>query len=290
MEKTAIWYITDSDAGRKIAANIRELGLSIQTLTVDELASADISFSMIHIIILDIVERPLADIIALARNDERINSYLKFIVLKKSQIKQAALISMNMLHVEFISRPVNRREFILLLEKSIVVERYREMMKFVSKEAQERIDAFENLMDINRKDLFVSEKEKAAFEKIIEYEKHLMEEQARLNRAIRDFTFMRQRELFDMKGRIRAEEMLTELRRKELMDANSVIKAQESLINFSSKELHEANRIIDASEKVAELGRMEAISLHEQLKLEKEKTMALEAEVEKLRRELARRG
>ena len=54
MEKTAIWYITDSDAGRKIAANIRELGLSIQTLTVDELATTDISFSMIHIIILDI--------------------------------------------------------------------------------------------------------------------------------------------------------------------------------------------------------------------------------------------
>ena len=37
------------------------------------------------------------------------------------------------------------------------------MMKFVSKEAQERIDAFENLMDINRKDISFR-KEKAAFE------------------------------------------------------------------------------------------------------------------------------
>ena len=83
--------------------------------------------------------------------------------------------------------------------------------------------------------------------------------------------------------------MLTELRRKSF-GRKQRHQGAGIAYQFSSKELHDANRIIDASEKAAELGRMEAISLYEQRKLEKEKTMALEAEVEKLRRELARRG
>jgi hypothetical protein len=90
-----------------------------------------------------------------------------------------------------------------------------------------------------------------------------------------------------MKDRIKAEEMLTDLRRKELMDANSVIKAQESLIDFSSLELHEANKIIDAKERVEELGRLEAIGLHQELLTEKEKNQKLAEELQQLRGEVA---
>jgi hypothetical protein len=287
MERVEIWYLTDNKNGKVIAQSIKDLGINLCLIGGMSFRGCEISANVINLFIIDVLEQPLAEIMSIVREDQRIQGSLKFVVLKKSQIRQALDGSMNMLHVEFVSRPVNKREFILLLEKSMVVERYREIMKYISRQAEDRIETFESLMTINRKDFFESEEEKEAFEKILEYEKHLMEEQNKLNRAIREFTFMRQRDIFDMKDRIKAEEMLTELRRKELMDANSVIKAQESLIDFSSLELHEANKIIDAKERVEELGRLEAIGLHQELLTEKEKNQKLAEELQQLRGEVA---
>ena len=286
MERVEIWYLTDNKNGKVIAQSIKDLGINLCLIGGMSFRGCEISANVINLFIIDVLEQPLAEIMSIVREDQRIQGSLKFVVLKKSQIRQALDGSMNMLHVEFVSRPVNKREFILLLEKSMVVERYREIMKYISRQAEDRIETFESLMTINRKDFFESEEEKEAFEKILEYEKHLMEEQNKLNRAIREFTFMRQRDIFDMKDRIKAEEMLTELRRKELMDANSVIKAQESLIDFSSLELHEANKIIDAKERVEELGRLEAIGLHQELQTEKEKNQKLAEEIALLRGEM----
>ena len=92
--------------------------------------------------------------------DERLQNFLKFIMIKKSQLKGLMKLNYNLMHLEFLNRPVDKRELLLLLEKSIIVERYREIMKFISKEAESRIEAYEGLMDINRKNVFESEKEK----------------------------------------------------------------------------------------------------------------------------------
>lgn len=286
MELIKIWYMTDSKEGAKIARSIGDLGLSVRLVSRRGFKKEEILPSAINIFVLDLINAPLPAILAIARDDPRLQGSLKFIILKKRQIRQAVGISANLLHIEFISRPINRREFILLLEKSIIVERYHEIMRFISREAEERIEAFESLLTINRRDFFETEKEKEAFEKILNYEKHLMEEQSRLNAAIRDFTYMRQKELFDMKDRIKAEEMLGELRRKELMDANEVIRAQEALIDFSSSRLHDAHEIISASERAAELGRIEAIKLHEELKAARERNKQMADEIVALKGEL----
>ncbi len=286
MKNVYIWYVCDNDDGKKIANSIADMGLTVRLLKEKELKNASIVNSDTSLFIIDFKNKDLAKTIAMIRDDARLHSFLKFVLLPRRDVKKAINISLSLMHIEFISRPVNVREFILLLEKSVIVERYKEMMKIVSSEAESRIGAFESLMDINRKDIFESEKEKEAFERILEYEKHLMDEQTRLNRAIKEFTLMRQREMFDIKNRIKAEEMLADLRRMEMMDAQNVIRAQEAVIDFSSRELKEAGRIIDATEKVQELSRAEAIELHEQLRLEKEKNRQLQEEVERLRDEL----
>ncbi len=290
MEFIKIWYLTDSEEGAKIAYSIRDLGLSLDLVTRRDFKRSEVLPSAINIFIIDLMKTSLPVILSMARDDPRIQGSLKFIILKKRQIRQAVNISTNLMHMELISRPINRREFILLLEKSIIVERYREIMRFISKEAEERIEAFESLLTINRRDFFETKKEKEAFEKILKYEKHLMQEQSRLNTAIRDFTYMRQKDLFDMKDRIKAEEMLGELRRKELMDANDVIRAQEALIDFSSNKLHDAHEIISASERAAELGRIEAMQLHDQIKEERTKNKQLAEEIAALTEKLRTLG
>ena len=271
MEQVTIWYLHDSDKSKGIIDAIKNMGLMVNSIEGYDLHGANIVEHEINLVIIDIYKDSPEKILKAMSSDLRVHSYLKFVLMPRKEIKTASKISYNLLHVEFISRPVFIREFLLLLEKSVIVERYREIMKFISKEAETRIETYEGLMDINRKNIFESEKEKQAFEKILIYEKNLMREQARLNRAIKDFTLMRQSEFFDMKNRIKAEEMLADLRRKELIDAKDVIVAQESVIDFSAIELKDAHEILHAAENAAELARMEAIDLHK--KLEKEKLL-----------------
>jgi hypothetical protein len=282
MEQVTIWYLSDNDSGSKLVNAITGLGLPLNQVSGTSLNHANIREDVINIFIFDIVTVEPGKIIDEIKKDRRLQSFLKFLFVKKNQIKNMSNLNYNLLHLEFLNRPVDKREFMLLLEKSIIVERYREIMKFISKEAESRIEAYEGLMDINRKNVFESEKEKEAFEKILAFEKNLMKEQSNLSTAIRDFTLLRQMDMYEMRDRIKAEELLGELRRKELMDAHQVIHAQESVINYGAKELHDAKRIITAREQVDELSRSELIGLHEEISRQKVLNKQMSGEIERL--------
>lgn len=282
MEKVTIWYLKDNDTGAKLLTAITGLGLTVNVVAGHKLTHANIIEEEINIFIYDIASTDPELLVDEITKDERLRSCLKFLMVKKSQVKGITRLNYNLMHLEFLNRPVDKREFMLLLEKSIIVERYREIMKFISREAESRIEAYEGLMDINRKNVFESEKEKEAFEKILDFEKNLIRQQSNLSTAIRDFTLLRQMNLFDMRDRIKAEEMLADLRRKELMDARDVIKAQESVIDYSARELDDAKKIIDAREKVEELSRSELIELHKEIDRQKDLNKQLAEQVNRL--------
>ncbi|TFH38242.1 MAG: hypothetical protein E4G96_10745, partial [Chrysiogenales bacterium] len=250
MDKVTIWYLRDNESGTKLVNAITGLGLTINIIAGYRLKHANIIEDEINIFIFDITELDPKILVEDLSKDSRLQGFLKFLMLKKSQVRDVTKLNYNLMHLEFLNRPVDKREFLLLLEKSIIVERYREIMRFISKEAESRIESYEGLMDISRKNVFESEKEKLAFERIIDFEKNLIRQQTNLSTAIRDFTLLRQMDLFDMRDRIKAEEMLSDLRRREMLDARDVINAQESVINYSAKELDEAKKIIDARERV----------------------------------------
>jgi len=277
MERADIWYSTDNEKGKEIFNALKLLGLNIALIENNNFLSCNIIPSHINIFIIDLVNSDISEILAMIRKDERIHKFLKYLVLYKKQIRKASHLVSDLMHLEILSRPLQKREFSLLLEKSIIVERYKEMLNLFSHEAGERMETYTNLLDINRKESFFDEKEKNIFEKIIHFEKHIIEEQKKLNEAITNFAKIRQQELFDLKKRIDAEEML---------DAQSVIEAQNAVIEYSSKELKDATEILQATEAVQELGRLEAMGLHEQLKKEKQKNQELIKKIESLEQQI----
>jgi len=286
MERADIWYCTDNDKGKEIYETLKLLGLNIVLVEDKNFSSCNVLPSQINIFIIDLITVEFSEILSMLRKDERLHKFIKYLILFKKQIRKASQLSIDVMHLEILSRPIKKREFSLLLEKSIVVERYKEMLNLFSLEATERIEEYTNLLDINRKESFFDEKEKNIFSKIINFEKHILEEQKELNAAIANFTRLRQQELFDLKKRIDAEEMLSELRRQELMDAKNVIEAQSAVIDYSSKELQNAEEIIHATEAVQELSRLEAIKLHEQLEKEKQKNEELQKKIEMLEKKI----
>ena len=199
MDAAVIWYLTDHDKGKKMADAIGSIGLTLNLISGFNLKQTNINEDEINIIIFDFVETDPAKVLKGIETDQRLQSSVKFIVLKKKEITDVSKLSYNLFHLELLSRPLNKRDFLLLIEKTVVVERYREMMKYISKESEARIEAFEGLININRKNIFESEKEKKVFEGILAYEKNLMKEQGILNDAIEGFTLLRQSEMFDMK-------------------------------------------------------------------------------------------
>lgn len=282
MEQVSIWYLTDNEHGEKLSESIRGLGLSVNLLKTRNFDEANVIQDEINIFIIDMIDINPETLINEMLNWHKLAGFLKFVILPKKDINNILKVSINLLHLEFITRPVDRREFLLLIEKSIIVERYRELMTNISQETETRIENYEGLMDINRKKIFSTDTEKQAFQKILHYEKGLIREQRKLNDAIKEFSIMRQKDLIDMKNRIHAEEMLADLRHKEMIDAKEVIEAQESVIDFSTVKLEETKQILNASEQVAELSRSEAIDLHKRLEYEKIVNKNLSEEIEKL--------
>ncbi len=282
MEQVSVWYLTDNEHGEKLSESIRGLGLTVNLLRAVNFDDANVIEDEINIFIIDLQNINPENLMTEMLKWHKLTGFLKFVLFAKKDINNILKMSVNLFHLEYVARPVDKREFLLLLEKSIIVERYRELMKYISQEAEARIETYEGLMDINRKNIFSTDTEKKAFEKILHYEKGLMREQRKLNDAIKEFSVMRQKDLTDMKKRIHAEEMLADLRRKEMLEAREVIEAQESVIDFSSVKLEEAKQILSASEQVAELSRKEAIELHKQLEHEKVVNQNLAEEIERL--------
>lgn len=282
MEKVSIWYQTNNDEGLKVAGTIKAMGLSINVLTDMDFSSVNVLPDEINIFIIDLIDIEPEKILVSVEKAQVLQGVLKFVILKKKEIKEMNDRSYNMLHLEFISRPVEKREFLLLLEKSIIVERYREMMKFVSHQSDTRVEIHENLMDINRKSVFDSEKEKKAFSEILKFEKNLYSEQKRLNHAIKDFTETRQKDYFDIINRVKPEDILPYDINVENPAQDDIIEAQENVIDFSAGELKNAHKILSASEQVAELSRSEALELHEKLEQSEELARYLSMEIERL--------
>jgi hypothetical protein len=287
MENVTVWYLTDNEHGEKAARAIGDMRISVNRIPGLDLSDANILTDDINIFIFDISGSDPAAIIEYCSSEQRIQGFPKFLMINRKDLRTVTSGSFNIYHLEFISRPVAINEFLLLLEKCIMLERYRQVMSSLSMEARNRLEIQEGLMDINRNNIFESGKGKDIFEDIISHEKNLLKQQSQLNRSIKDLTAMREEELFDLRRRIHAEEMLAGLRTTEMSDARNIINAQENVIDYSSRRLEETKEIFSASERVAELGRLEAMELRDALAKEKEMNATLAGEIDRLLQEMA---
>lgn len=259
-----IIYFTDNHENDPLVHKLTRGGFNIRI--ADYKTAADESYKSGSILVFDIKGIEPFSLLKDISGIRWMVDDIKLIFADPGSISGESHHAANVNNFDFIERPVEPRSFTLLLEKTLLVEKYRRMMNLVSRESSSRIEVFEHLLNLKNSDESDVAVEKSMFLKILDFEKRLMQEQLNLNESIRNIALFRKSEFLAMKDRIRAEEMLGDLRRKELMDANNVISAQEGLLEFSSRQLLDAKKIIDAKEHVEELGRAEAMRLHDEIK------------------------
>lgn len=284
METVDVWYLTDNDAGKNVAASLQSMGLLTTLMQCDSPTVGSFDIGTVNLFIFDFISVPGETTINAIRNDVRLRPFLKIVIVPFDAVDAVSEAASDIQHIDFLTRPYNKRELLLLLEKSAVVEKYREIMRTLSADAASRIQAFEHLMSIHKQGSLEDDSEKEIFDRIVVFERRLVDEQRKLNESIRQFAVMRQKEIFDIRHRLEAEEQLDALRRSEMLDANETIRAQQAVLDFSARQVLECNRILQAAEITHELSREEALSLHQALSSAKERILQLERENEELRR------
>jgi len=282
MDKIEILFFTDNKIGESLAGRVKQMGVSVTVCNFNDIEKICKDQTGYCILIFDLVKKKPEELIKNLSEIKDLENIIKLIITEKADIDGVFFNALHLLNLEFIIKPVDERSFLLLLEKTLLVEKYRQLMKLISDESESRIDVIECMLNIKRKDMYDEGTEKEIFIKILDFEKRLMEEHLNLNNSIRAIALSRNNEFIALKDRIRAEEMLNELRREELINANRIIEAQESLIEYSSMELIETKKIMNAKENVEELSRVEAMDLHDELKRLKGEKRILEGKIETL--------
>lgn len=282
MDKIEVLYFTDNKEGEALATRVRQMGVSVTSCDFNEIEQVCENITGYVVLIFDFINKKPEVLIKQLSDVKSVKNLIKLIITDNSDIEGVFFNAVQLLNLEFIIKPVDERSFMLLLEKTLLVEKYRQLMKLISDESESRIDVLECMLNIKRKDMYDEGTEKEIFIRILDFEKRLMEEHLSLNDSIRNIALYRNNEFIALKDRIKAEEMLNELRREELINANRIIKAQESLLEYSSKELMEVKMIINARENVEELSRSEAIDLHSELDRLKREKKVLESRIESL--------
>jgi vacuolar-type H+-ATPase subunit I/STV1 len=280
MSDTEIIYISQQNEENKIVSNLIKYGFSPRWVNYKDIEK--LNFPHPCAIIIDIDSNNLSSAIEKLSSLKGFDEAIKLILVDNPDIPT---LDWQVKNYDFIIRPVDSINLSLLIEKTVLVDRYRNMMGLLAKESESRIGILEHLINLKGSAESDFSTERDLFLKVLDLEKKLLQEQLSLNESIRNIALFRKNEYISMKDRIKAEELLADLRRKELIDTRSTISAQENLIDFSSKELHEAKKIIDARESVEELGRLEAIQLHEEIKALKKNIVELEKEIAKLKKE-----
>lgn len=287
-----VYFFTDNNGGKVLASRIGQLGFEpVFIKDSQKLAGIESTADIFNILIIDLADVQKEKIIRML-NKYPLSGVLKLLVFDDCAGTGKFYSSGDFLNMELFSRPVDIRAFLLLFEKIILAEKYRRLMKLISREAEVRIPRLEEILTSGNEGDYEDD-ERGFFIRIIDFEKRILEEHRNLNDTIRRIALLRNNENMELKDRIRAEELLNELRTQELLDAKSVINAQESLLDYSTRELRDAKMTLTARENVEELGRVEAIHLHEELDRLKEVNRNLEKRIELLQQaqeELKKRG
>jgi len=274
MEKTNIWFFTDNQAGEKIASSVKKLGLAVQVLKKIDFKKINLIEEEINFFIFHLKDVSPQEVLKKIKANNKINKFFKFFFLSKKDIKNLGSLPYNLLHLELISSKIDLGDFLLFLEKAVTLERYREIVKFISKEAESRLNIYESLISIHRKNIFINKKEKKVFEKIRAYEKKGLQEQDKISKNLSKVSSKVKDLTFDLKKRIKTDEIAADLRKKNLQDtktiiADALIDAQQTILNLSAREVKSAEFLKITAEKKLKETKKELRKVKQELKEKK---------------------
>lgn len=134
MNKIEILFFTDNSEGEALAARAGQMGLSVMVCDFNEIDNISENKTGCSVYVFYLMARKPAELIRDISRITAIDNFIKLVVADRSDVEGIFFNTVNLLNLEFIVKPVDERSFLLLLEKTILVEKYRQIMKLISDE------------------------------------------------------------------------------------------------------------------------------------------------------------
>ena len=180
-----VWYLSDNESGKKLFSQIENLKVQTGYFDIAEISGITPLQEHTNIFIFDLDNFQTDSIVNIVSQDERFKNSLKLCILSKKQIREFDSKSYNSFKLELLERPVNNEVFLLLLEKSLLVELYRDLLHSTSSSNHGGVNSLETVMEVNRKRVFEPGFErKQCLNSIIEFKSRSQEEEAKLRDKI----------------------------------------------------------------------------------------------------------
>lgn len=194
-----------------------------------------------------------------------VESLVFFIVDKYSRYNFLEL-SLNRNYTYTLQRPVGRSQLLLLLEKTMLSEYQKLLLNDLkSKDELEWLNRLENLFLLTQEELLQAEKNKTAYENLVNYERDLIREQKRINEALILLSEYRDKDKKALLDEGEAKKAISQLMQKELKEKYEEIKAHEALNEYHRKVKTALMKTINEIETSPELSKEKVkILLHEQ--------------------------
>jgi hypothetical protein len=183
-----VWYLSNNETGEKLFSQIKKLGIQADYFDISEISNIVPLQEDVNVFVFDLVDLQTDFILDIVVQDERFKNSLKLCLLSKKQISEFHSKSYSSCKLELLQRPADNEMFLVLLEKSLLVELYRSELHSVSF-SNSKVYSFEGIMEINRKQPFKANAESLSFDSIIEFQSHFQEEQAKLKKEIKKMHF-----------------------------------------------------------------------------------------------------
>ncbi len=232
------------------------LSLSITPFSAGETAkvAADVAGRASVIVVLDIDNEKQAH-----EAEGLVNSMpaeVAIVLLAPSQLFDQAQKSMRK-GTYLLQKPLRRLEFFLLIEKMVLLEYYKAKTESLNQTEKEWLARVEQVFELSRKELLDRERTTMAYERLVEYEEHLLEEQRRINRALLDLQEFRDNEKLEWEKERSAREKISNLQREEMQVKDQTVKAQENLLEFNRSETAAYLRILKEFESKGTLSKQD---------------------------------
>ncbi|MBX7057224.1 MAG: hypothetical protein K1X75_04115 [Leptospirales bacterium] len=149
----------------------------------------------------------------------------------------------------------------LTIELLLGQEHYRFSVRQLANEARNQRGAFENVLEMARRELQSAREEHGALRALLEYEAQAERFHHGLQEALEQANSLRDRELVSLKGQLEASERLSQFRDQELREARSVANATEAALDLSREESLEREKLITALDRLRSLTDRELMDL-----------------------------
>ena len=183
-----VWYLSNNETGKKLFSQIENLRIQADYFDISEISNIAPSQEHTNVFILDFVDLQTDFILDIVTKDERFKNSFKLCLLSKKQIGEFNSMSYNSFKLELLQRPVDPETFLLLLEKSLLVELYRSVLHS-DPLRDSKVYSFEGIMEINRKQPFKANFENLGFNSILDFQNRVQQEQAQLKKKIKKMHF-----------------------------------------------------------------------------------------------------